>query len=113
MVTRETTTGGVIERMVLPAFDRRRLRLAKQVPSESVLVGGHTRSTCSRRAARPEAAWPLRAAYLVLGGNGWTLRDFSTNGAFEPTSSTPIWFTCSPWRTSLVNRGCNAEKRAP
>jgi hypothetical protein len=107
---RNTNTGAVLEAMVLPALERGGYSCDKQVRvgtrcgggvhkvdavaeknSEKVLVSLKWQQTggtaeqkvpfevmCLADAVRAEQA---SRAYLVLGGDGWTLRDYYTSGA--------------------------------
>lgn len=59
MTPRNTSTGAVLEAMVLPALD---------VPFEVMCLADAIRAQKADR------------AYLVLGGDGWTLRDYYTSG---------------------------------
>lgn len=110
MTPRNTNTGGVLEAMILPALTRGGYACAKQVRvgtrcgggahkvdavaaknSENVLVSLKWQQTggtaeqkvpfevmCLADAVRSEYA---SRAYLVLGGDGWTLRNYYTSGA--------------------------------
>jgi len=107
---RNTNTGGVLEAMVLPALTRGGYCAEQQVlvgtrcgggvhkvdavaarQGEKVLVSVKWQQTggtaeqkvpfevmCLADAVRSEQA---ARAYLVLGGDGWTLRDYYTSGA--------------------------------
>ena len=96
--------------MILPALDARRIRRRETADDRArAAVAASTRSTPSRHAttnassspssgSRPAArrnrksrsrscAWPMRSrqamlsrAFLVLGGDGWKLRDYFTSG---------------------------------
>jgi hypothetical protein len=109
-VSRNTNTGGVLEAMILPALTRNGYVCEKQVRIGSRCGGGvhkvdavackagerllvslkwqQTGGTaeqkvpfevmCLADAVRNEQA---ARAYLVLGGDGWTLRDYYTSGA--------------------------------
>ncbi|ODS57821.1 MAG: hypothetical protein ABS36_05115 [Acidobacteria bacterium SCN 69-37] len=109
MTPRNTNTGGVLEAMVVPALERGGYACQTQVKvgqrcgggihkvdaiatrsGEKVLVSMKWQQTggtaeqkvpfevmCLADAVRAEHA--LRA-YLVLGGDGWTLRDYYTSG---------------------------------
>jgi hypothetical protein len=109
-VTRNTNTGGVLEAMILPALTRNGYDCQKQVrigsrcgggvhkvdavaskAGETLLVSLKWQQTggtaeqkvpfevmCLADAVRNEQA---ARAYLVLGGDGWTLRDYYTSGA--------------------------------
>lgn len=110
MTPRNTNTGGVLEAMILPAMTRGGYTCTKQVRvgtrcgggvhkvdavaaknGENVLVSLKWQQTggtaeqkvpfevmCLADAVRAEHA---SRAYLVLGGDGWTLRDYYTSGA--------------------------------
>jgi hypothetical protein len=109
-VTRNTNTGAVLEAMILPALMRNGYACEKQVrigsrcgggvhkvdavaskAGEKLLVSLKWQQTggtaeqkvpfevmCLADAVRNEQA---ARAYLVLGGDGWTLRDYYTSGA--------------------------------
>ena len=109
-MTRNTNTGGVLEAMILPALTRNGYACEKQVrigsrcgggvhkvdavaskAGETLLVSLKWQQTggtaeqkvpfevmCLADAVRNEQA---ARAYLVLGGDGWTLRDYYTSGA--------------------------------
>jgi len=109
---RDTRTGGVLEAMVLPALERGGYEYQTQVKigqriggrthkvdavaerkSEKILVslkwqqvGGTAEQKvpfeviCLAEAVR---VGKFARAYLVLGGDGWTLRDFYTSGGLE------------------------------
>lgn len=110
MTPRNTNTGGVLEAMVLPALAHGGYTYAKQVrvgqrcgggihkvdavatkADEKILVSLKWQQTggtaeqkvpfevmCLADAVRAQHA---TRAYLVLGGDGWTLRDYYTSGA--------------------------------
>lgn len=110
MTPRNTNTGGVLEAMVLPALDRGNYTYEKQVlvgercgggthkvdalahsGKDRILVsmkwqqvGGTAEQKvpfevmCLADAVR---AGHAERAYLVLGGDGWSLRDYFTSGA--------------------------------
>lgn len=112
MTPRNTNTGGVLEAMVLPALTRGGYTYAKQIRvgqrcgggvhkvdalatkgGEKILVSLKWQQTggtaeqkvpfeimCLADAVRAEHA---TRAYLVLGGDGWTLRDYYTSGALS------------------------------
>ncbi len=112
MTPRNTNTGGVLEAMVLPALARGGYACRKQVSvgtrcgggvhkvdavaskgDETVLVSMKWQQTsgtaeqkvpfevmCLADAVRGRHA---ARAYLVLGGDGWTLRDYYTSGALS------------------------------
>lgn len=109
MTSRNTNTGGVLEAMVVPALERGGYRCQTQVKvghrcgggvhkvdaiatrdGSSVLVSMKWQQTggtaeqkvpfevmCLADAVRAQHA---ARAYLVLGGDGWTLRDYYTSG---------------------------------
>ncbi len=113
---RDTTTGAVLEAMVLPALARGGYAAARQVPIGTRLGGrgrhlvdvlatdpaGHRflislkwqqvsgtaeqkvpfEALCLAEAVRTSGG-AYRAADLVLGGPGWTLREFFTGGGLE------------------------------
>jgi hypothetical protein len=110
---RDTDTGGVLESMILPALEHGGYTIETQVligrrigggrhkvdavavkPGRSVLVslkwqqvGGTAEQKvpfevmCLAEALRSMPQFG--AAYLVLGGEGWTLREFYTSGGLE------------------------------
>ncbi len=112
MTPRNTNTGAVLEAMVLPALTRGGYSFTKQVrvgtrcgggvhnvdavaekDGEKVLVSLKWQQTsgtaeqkvpfevmCLADAVRADLA---SRAYLVLGGDGWTLRDYYTSGALN------------------------------
>lgn len=109
-MTRNTSTGAVLEAMILPALDRGGYRWSVQASTGTrpggrkhqvdavatregrrILVSLKWQQTsgtaeqkvpfevmCLADAVRGQAA---DAAYLVLGGDGWTLRDYYVSGA--------------------------------
>lgn len=109
MTPRNTNTGGVLEAMILPALERGGYAYKKQVKigqrhgggahmvdavatkdGETILVsmkwqqtGGTAEQkvpfevTCLAQSVIDEQA---NKAYLVLGGDGWTLRDYYVSG---------------------------------
>lgn len=111
-MTRNTNTGSVLEAMILPALARGGYGYEKQVrigqrcgggshqvdalatrDAESILISLKWQQTggtaeqkvpfevmCLADAIRSQAA---ARAYLVLGGDGWTLRDYFTSGALS------------------------------
>ncbi|MGH9785392.1 MAG: PD-(D/E)XK nuclease superfamily protein [Terriglobia bacterium] len=112
MSPRDTTTGSVLEEMVLPALKRGGYEYRTQVNIGNRLGGGrHFVDAIAEKAARrwlvsmkwqqtggtAEQKVPFEViclaealsggaydgAYLVLGGNGWTLRDFYTGGGLK------------------------------
>jgi hypothetical protein len=109
---RNTSTGGVLEAMVLPALDQGRYAWKVQVNIGKRLgLGRHNVDVVAEKDGRKllismkwqqvsgtaeqkvpfEVICLLEAlasreyskAYLVLGGEGWTLRDFYTSGGLE------------------------------
>jgi hypothetical protein len=107
-----TRTGGVLERMILPALDQGGYTYETQVALGRRLgVGRHTVDAIATKEGRKvlislkwqqvsgtaeqkvpfEIICLLEAlesgehekAYLVLGGEGWTLRDFYTSGGLK------------------------------
>lgn len=110
MTSRNTSTGSVLEAMILPSLERGGYSLEKQVVIGKRPGGGvHKADAIARRgdeAVLVSLKWqqtggtaeqkvPFEVmclagavlegyaarAYLVLGGDGWTLRDFYTSGA--------------------------------
>ena len=108
-----TRTGGVLERMILPALDQGGYAYSTQVQLGKRLgVGRHTVDAVAEKDGRKllislkwqqvsgtaeqkvpfEVICLLEAlevgqyekAYLVLGGEGWTLRNFYTGGGLKP-----------------------------
>ena len=108
-----TRTGGVLERMILPALDQGGYTYSKQVNLGKRLgLGRHVVDAVAEKDGRKiliSLKWQqvsgtaeqkvpfeliclleaLRAgehdkAYLVLGGEGWTLRHFYTSGGLKP-----------------------------
>ncbi len=108
MSPRNTTTGHVLEVMVVPALDRGGYQVSKQVPVGQRLGGGRhivdavaandterilvslkwqqVGGTAEQKVpfeviclAEALLTGEYSKAYLVLGGEGWTLRDFFTN----------------------------------
>ena len=108
-----TRTGGVLERMILPALDQGGYTYATQVVLGKRLgIGRHTVDAVAEKEGRKllislkwqqvsgtaeqkvpfEVICLLEAlgdgqyekAYLVLGGEGWTLRNFYTGGGLKP-----------------------------
>lgn len=112
MTPRSTSTGAVLEAMILPALERGGYSVETQVPvgtrlggrrqfadvvaglaDERVLVSLKWQQTsgtaeqkvpfevmCLAEAVRARHA---SRAYLVLGGDRWTLRDYFTSGAMS------------------------------
>lgn len=110
MTPRNTSTGAVLEAMILPALERGGYTISKQTqmgfrlggrrqivdaiartPTVSILislkwqqVGGTAEQKvpfevmCLAESVRTGQA---DKAYLVLGGDGWTLREYYTSGA--------------------------------
>lgn len=113
MSPRDTRTGGVLEQMVLPALDRGGYQHESSVRIGARPGGGrHVLDVLAWKDRRYEILvslkWqqtggtaeqkipfevislieavqekPGRKAYLVLGGNGWTLRDYYLSGALK------------------------------
>ena len=110
MTPRNTSTGAVLEAMILPALERGGYRCEKQVKVGTRCGGGvHKADAIARRddsailvslkwqqtGGTAEQKVPFEVmcladavrsgganrAYLVLGGDGWTLRDYYTSGA--------------------------------
>jgi len=110
MTPRNTNTGGVLEAMVLPALERGGYTCVKQVKVGNRCGGGthkvdavafrndeallvslkwqQTGGTAEQKVpfevmclADSVRAGHGKRAYLVLGGDGWTLRDYYTSGA--------------------------------
>jgi hypothetical protein len=108
-----TRTGGVLERMIVPALDAGGYTYETQVPLGKRLgIGRHVVDAVAEKAGRKllislkwqqvsgtaeqkvpfEVICLLEAlevgqyekAYLVLGGEGWTLRNFYTGGGLKP-----------------------------
>ena len=108
-----TRTGGVLERMILPALDQGGYAYSTQVQLGKRLgIGRHTVDAVAEKDGRKllislkwqqvsgtaeqkvpfEVICLLEAlevgqyekAYLVLGGEGWTLRSFYTGGGLKP-----------------------------
>jgi hypothetical protein len=107
---RNTNTGGVLEAMILPALDRGGYAYRKQIRAGQRCGGGihkvdavaakggetllvslkwqQTGGTAEQKVpfevmclADAVRAGHGARAYLVLGGDGWTLRDYYTSGA--------------------------------
>ena len=112
MSPRDTSTGQVLEAMVVPALIRGGYQVERQVVIEDRPGGGTHRvdAVASKDAHRflvslkwqqvsgtAEQKVPFEVislahavrsgkyerAYLVLGGNGWTLRDYFTSGELQ------------------------------
>lgn len=110
MTPRNTNTGGVLEAMILPALTRGGYAYEKQVKVGTRCGGGtHKVDALARKGAdtilvsmkwqqtggTAEQKVPFEVmcladsvraghaqrAYLVLGGDGWSLRDYYTSGA--------------------------------
>lgn len=112
MTPRNTNTGGVLEAMVLPALERGGYQSRKQVLVGSRCGGGvhkvdalavkdgrrilvslkwqQSSGTAEQKVpfevmclADGVRAQHADSAYLVLGGDGWKLRDYFTSGAMS------------------------------
>lgn len=112
MTPRDTRTGGVLEAMILPALARGGYTYKVQQHIGTRLNGGRhivdalaekddkcylvslkwqqTGGTAEQKVpfeamclAHEMQTSKYAAAYLVLGGDGWTLRDFYTSGALK------------------------------
>lgn len=112
MVPKDTGTGGVLEQMVLPALRRGGYTYKTQVNIGKRLGGGrHVVDALAEKAGRSilvSLKWqqvsgtaeqkvpfeviclaeavqggPYAKAYLVLGGEGWKLREFYTGGGLR------------------------------
>ena len=112
MTPRNTTTGAVLEAMILPALERGHYASRKQVTVGKRCGGGtHKADAVAEKAgtkvlvslkwqqtggtaeqkvpfevmclAEAVRAGEAERAYLVLGGDGWTLRDYFTSGALQ------------------------------
>jgi hypothetical protein len=110
MTPRNTNTGGVLEAMILPALDRGGYTYRKQSETGTRPGGGRhmidaiaskdgheilvslkwqqTSGTAEQKVpfevmclADVVRAGTVHRAYLVLGGDGWKLRDYYTSGA--------------------------------
>ena len=110
MTPRNTNTVGVLEAMVLPALERGGYQCEKQVNVGVRCGGGTHKADAIARAGTDEILVSLKwqqtggtaeqkvpfevmcladavragkatRAYLVLGGDGWSLRDYYTSGA--------------------------------
>jgi hypothetical protein len=108
-----TRTGGVLERMILPALDQGGYGYEKQVHlGQRLGIGRHVIDAIAEKDGRrvlislkwqqvsgtAEQKVPFELicllealqhgqyekAYLVLGGEGWTLRNFYTSGGLKP-----------------------------
>ena len=111
-MTRDTRTGSVLERMILPSLDQGGYSYRLQVPLGNRPGGGRhmvdavaTKASMSvllsvkwqQVSGTAEQKVPFEVicllaaldapsyhkAYLVLGGEGWTLRDFYTSGGLS------------------------------
>lgn len=111
---RNTTTGAVLENMILPALERGGYTFTTQTPVGLRIGGGrHVADVVAEKDGRKflvSLKWQqtsgtaeqkvpfeviclveaiisnggtIEKAYLVLGGEGWTLRDFYTSGGLE------------------------------
>lgn len=112
MTPRNTSTGGVLEAMILPALKRGHYSCETQVKTGTRCGGGthkvdalaerdgikvlvslkwqQTSGTAEQKVpfevmclADAVRAGHADRAYLVLGGDGWTLRDYYTSGALK------------------------------
>lgn len=115
MVPRDTSTGWVLEQMVLPALERSGYRPRKQVDIGQRLGGGRhkvdvlaappdgqeilvslkwqqTSGTAEQKVpfevlcladAIAKSQGRIRKAYVVLGGDGWKLKEFYTSGGLD------------------------------
>jgi len=112
MARRDTRTGAVLEQMVLPALERggysyqtgvnigRRLGLGRHIADvvaeegqDVILVSlkwQQVSGTAEQKIpfeviclAEAVQSGEFKSAYLVLGGDGWKLRDFYTSGGLE------------------------------
>lgn len=112
MTPRNTNTGGVLEAMILPALERGGYTSAKQAKIGTRCGGGthkvdaiarkgdatilvslkwqQTGGTAEQKVpfevmclADAIRAGHAQHAYLVLGGDGWSLRDYYTSGALR------------------------------
>jgi PD-(D/E)XK nuclease superfamily protein len=110
MTPRNTNTGGVLEAMVLPALERGGYRCETQINVGVRCGGGTHKADAMARLGTDEILVSLKwqqtggtaeqkvpfevmclsdavrggkatRAYLVLGGDGWSLRDYYTSGA--------------------------------
>ena len=110
MTPRNTNTGGVLEAMILPALKRGQYTYQAQVKAGTRCGGGthkvdalaekdgakvlvslkwqQTGGTAEQKVpfeimclADAVRAGHANRAYVVLGGDGWTLRDYYTSGA--------------------------------
>src|SRR5262249_4915448 len=113
MTPGSTGTGGVLERMILPALEQGRYAFETQVRlGQRLGLGKHVVDGVAHKDGRDilislkwqqvsgtaEQKVPFEViclldalqagaydnAYLVLGGEGWTLRDFYTSGGLTP-----------------------------
>ena len=112
MTPRNTNTGGVLEAMILPALERGRYKYQTQVRAGTRCGGGthkvdalaekddakvlvslkwqQTGGTAEQKVpfeimclADAVRGGHADRAYVVLGGDGWTLRDYYTSGALS------------------------------
>jgi hypothetical protein len=111
-MTRDTRTGGVLEQMILPALDRGGYRHREQVSiGDRLGCGRHKVDVIAERDSRQfliSVKWqqvagtaeqkvpfeaiclleavergPFAKAYIVLGGEGWKLREFYVRGGLN------------------------------
>lgn len=115
MSPRNTTTGSVLERMILPSLERSGYKIQKQV-NIGLKLGYKRRHFVDAVAEKNGAAFLVslkwqqvggtaeekvpfevislmsavtnneskyKKAYLILGGEGWTLRDFYVSGGLD------------------------------
>lgn len=112
MKTRDTGTGEVLELMVLPALERggyacrKQVRVGERIGGRAHVVDAiaekegsrflvsfkwqQTSGTAEQKVpfeviclAEALASGEYKKAYLVLGGEGWTLRSYYTSGALH------------------------------
>ena len=112
MAARDTRTGSVLEQMILPALEQGSYRCDKQVNIGTRIGGGRhvvdavaekdghrwlvslkwqqVSGTAEQKVpfeviclAEAVLAGQFEAAYLVLGGEGWSLRAFYTGGGLQ------------------------------
>lgn len=136
MPRRNTSTGGVLEAMILPALMFGGYEVAKQVKVGCRPGGGvHNVDAIARRddtailvslkwqqtSGTAEQKVPFEVmcladaikagyatkAYLVLGGDGWTLRDYYTSGALKEhlTHAGSVQVVTLEGFVGLANRG--------
>jgi hypothetical protein len=111
-MARDTRTGGVLEQMILPALERGGYRHRSQVPiGDRLGCGRHVIDIIAEKDGREilvSVKWqqvagtaeqkdpfeviclldavergPYEKAYVVLGGEGWTLREFYVGGGLD------------------------------